>query len=577
MNFSLENFSLDGHFTRFELRVFALVAIAFVTAWYRPLLANRFFSAVEHWGSRLARRRTLCCMAMAALLIVLRLALWPIEKLPLPTIQDEFSYLLAADTFSHARLTNPTPTHWIFFETVFENMRPTYMSKYPPAQGAALAVGQLLGHPWLGVLLSVAVMCAAITWMLQGWLPARWALLGGLLVVTRFFFAFGYEMNYWLESYWGGAIPALGGALALGALPRMLRRRSAVHGALLGAGVALLLFSRPYEGIVLCVPLGSAIALRVLRGRATLGTLFPSLGAAACVLAAAGALLAYYNWRGTGNPLLMPYVVNDRDYLSTPNFVWQEMGAPIHYRNPQFDAAFNGWCRFLWTRDRLTLSWNGIRWGLMRKLDLLQGFYLPGVMGLAVLATLWWLVRNRKARFLLAVCACTLAGLLLVVWFQRHYAAPATAAAFGLSLLALRYLRTWKPGGRPVGIGMSRAFVIVWLVLVPLNMSASFDGHSIQNRPGDWALDRARFEERLNALPGRHLVVVRYGPNHHPGQEWVFNRAEICEAKVVWVREIPGEDLAPLFAEFKDRQVWTADVDARPRTLDPFLERPVAR
>ena len=48
--------------------------------------------------------------------------------------------------------------------------QPTHTAKYWPAQGMMITVAQALtGHPFWGVWLSVGVMCAAITWILQTW------------------------------------------------------------------------------------------------------------------------------------------------------------------------------------------------------------------------------------------------------------------------------------------------------------------------------------------------------------------------------------------------------------------------
>src|SRR5262249_7484689 len=150
--------------------------------------------------------------------------------------------LLAADTYASGRLANPTPPHWLHFEAIHALTVPTYASKYPPGQGLVLALGQVLtGEPWAGVALSAAAMVAAVTWALQAFFPPGWALLGGVLCLFRL-----GGFSYWMNSYWGGAVAATGGALVAGAAARMLVRRRPGHLVTLAAGAAILANSRPF-------------------------------------------------------------------------------------------------------------------------------------------------------------------------------------------------------------------------------------------------------------------------------------------------------------------------------------------
>src|SRR5207248_5573566 len=190
-----------------------LVFVSLLVAFIHPSLGSRFFECVERGLNGLARKRALSVIAIGLTAVALRIALFPVEPIPKPTIHDEFSYLLMSDTFAHGRLANPTHPMWAHFDATYVNQKPTYVSKYFPAQGVFLAFGQVIfGHPFWGVCLGVGLMCASICWMLQGWFPPFWALLGAMIAIIRL-----GTFSYWANSYLGCTLPAIVGALVLGA------------------------------------------------------------------------------------------------------------------------------------------------------------------------------------------------------------------------------------------------------------------------------------------------------------------------------------------------------------------------
>ncbi|HEV8490959.1 MAG TPA: hypothetical protein VGR76_01760, partial [Candidatus Angelobacter sp.] len=202
--------------------------------------------------------------------------------IPQPAIHDEFSYLLAADTYAHGRLANPTHPFWQHFETFHVLQQPTYASKYPPLQGLVLAFGQrVFGQPWIGVYLSMGIMCAAICWMLQGWIAPNWALLGALLCALRV-----GVLSYWMNSYIAGALPGIGGALAVGALVRIWRRKQFGHSVTWAVGVAIVAFSRPYDAAVLGCATAAMLLWFLWKSHTPLKTVCVRVGAPALIVLA---------------------------------------------------------------------------------------------------------------------------------------------------------------------------------------------------------------------------------------------------------------------------------------------------
>src|SRR6266852_9324022 len=553
-----------------EILVVLIVALGFISlSLFAPRSAEDFFHRFEGGFTKLAERKTLAIWLLFLFVITVRLALLPRLAIPIGGIHDEFSYLLMGDTFAHGRLANPTHPMWVSFETFHVNWLPQYASMYPPAQGLALAIGQVLGHPWIGVLLSDAAMCAAILWMLQGWLPARWAFLAGALAALKLGIA-----SYWMNSYWGGAAAAIGGALVLGALPRIARRARIGDVVFLGLGIAILANSRPYAGFLFCIPAAvwfvwwlagkskSPMPLRVRIGQVLLPL--------TAMLLLTAAFMGYYNWRLTGNALLLPHVLNTHTYHTTGLFLLDHKKPEMHYANQQFEEFYHGW-----ERNNYNNTWPDVVRVSEEKL-VRYGLTYFWIGELLALPAIPFLFRNRKMRLLLVTFLLVTVGVFAVIWSNAHYAAPLTCVVFALAVQAIRHLRTMRIGARSAGVALSRAIVLLLVLDAGINAFRGICDPLLWPCQGDPS--RTAIAEKLAHTSGKHLIMVRYDQDdHNIHDEWVYNGAEIDNAKVLWARELDPQQNAKLFAYFKDRKIWLVTPDTDNTYLEPYTPPGVAR
>jgi hypothetical protein len=511
-------------------------------------------AALENRLTRFARHRGLAIVLIGAISLIARALLLPVLPIPKPAIQDEFSYLLASDTFASGKLTNPTPPFAEHFETLQELMHPTYASKYPPLSGLMMALGQrITGEPWVGVWLSTGVLCATLCWSLQGWLPPVWAFAGSLLALARIGI-----VSYWTESYWGGACAAAGGALVIGALPRLMRRLRPGAAVAFAAGVAILANTRPYEGLVLAIACSVILTVALVRRPLSMGQLWRAvILPMALLLVPVFGWMGYYNYRVTGNALEIPYVAHDKQYVVAPPFLWQthRNAAPVYSNAVLKDfwtvaaANENQSARDHWLKAHVT------------DLITIGHFFLgwPLVVCMIGLARPLW--RDPAARYAFLLAVGFYAG---VAWDARlfpHYAAPATALIYILAACSLRAAGNAWPGKlaerRYITLGVLGLFAITTglALLTPenRNLFGPIDYHV--------RAKHASITERMERDPGRHLVLVRYGSHHDMYEELVFNQADIEQSRIIWAHSLGPEKDRCLIDHLSGRQVWLLEDD----------------
>jgi len=275
------------------------------------------------------------------------------------------------------------------------------------------------------------------------------------------------------------------------------------------------------------------------------------------VLLLAGGI-AYYNYRGTGNPFTMPYMVYIRSYMTAPELLFLPAPPRPVFRHERLARTFAGRPASL---SVIELAAN------MRERVTEQGRQFFGAIPI-VIAVAALLPLERNAWYHLALLSLALfvvsMGTQGAMW--SHYAAPAVGLALLLVMRAIRRTGVWRPGGVRLGRALARAG---WLFMAVSLTWGSW--HVIRTMPrSGWPYARAAIEASLSRSGAKHLVMVRYTPRYPLGWEWIYNAADIDAAPVVWAADMDAASNGRLFDYYKDRRIWLLEPDRLPIEPVPY-------
>jgi len=525
------------------------------------ILCPQAIRAVEVRIFRLARVRIAAMLVLAALSFGGSAAVVALTHIPRPSVHDEFAYLLAADTFASGRLSNPTHPMWEHFHTFHVIQKPTYVSKFPPGQGFVLATGQVLfGQPIVGVWITGALTCAAMYWLLLRWFRPGIAFIGALFCVCQIGVA-----TYWTQSYWGGMLAAWGGVLVFGAAHSLRRQPALRDTVILLVGLAILSVSRPMEGLAASLPILVYLGVLGIRGTHSFRKLFfrrvaiPfSLGAAALLLG-----LGYFNFTQTGRPLVTAYQVYTDTYEPINLFRRGQLNEPAIFRDPFLRRYYGLNAKVLKQYQSALLNQLP---SAGKRLYTVWRFYVDPLLTIPLLLAL---VAPPRNGWLVWIPIASVLGALLLFWYWLlpHYAAPITGPLFLLITQGWRRLRIWRPHQR-IGLLLARSLVAMCVAVLAAQVVKAW--HDQTQWPPDWSDQRAELEGELSRTAEKHLIIVRYSQQHVSIREWVHNRADIDQARVVWARELDPEHNRLLTSYFRDRRVWLLEADQPDPKIVPY-------
>jgi hypothetical protein len=521
--------------------------------WALFILTALFLLAVFVWRPRvqaafnaLAQRTRVCMLLLFVLPIALRLLLLPHHPPPTPDVYDEFSHLLLADTLLNGRLANPAHPMHEFFETFFVLQQPTYSSIYPLGLGIEFAIGRFLsGTPWTGVLIVAGALCAACYWMLRGWVSPAWALLGGLLAVMEF-----GPLCQWTNSYWGGSLAATAGCLVFGALPRLhlqSRHRDAV---VLGLGFGVHMITRQFETVFLLL----AVAIYLARSPQVLKLWRYALLAVLPFFV----LILLQNRAVTHSWTTLPEQLSQYQYGVPTSLTIEASPTPHVPLTPQQETDYRA--QSLTHGPGETVTKFLLR--LEYRVRYYRFFFLPPLY-LALIGFLFAL-KEKPLRWVALTLAIFALGTNLFPYLLVHYLAAVTCLFILASIAGLRQISRFNAEIAFVLIVLCIGEFMFWYTL---HLFETPNVYSLLDYETWDAINhrnpqrRIEVQRQVDAIAGPLLVFVRYSPRHVYQEEWVWNKADIDNSRVVYARDLGAEEDQKLIAYYPKRKVLLLEPD----------------
>ena len=275
--------------------------------------------------------------------------------------------------------------------------------------------------------------------------------------------------------------------------------------------------------------------------------------------------MAYYNYRVTRNPFLMPYTLYTRTYAVAPNLIVLPEQKPPAYHHEIL--------RKFWTETDPVYYREGRVTPLRIQSFLRNVLPFFASVPLLILAAAGLLNRGIRTRLVLAISAFLLSWFVLETYYLPHYLAEGAGLIPILGGYGLRIARF-----RSGRFGPAVVFLIVTIITLQKGIDHALE--SVFSHPtfGRQALEvplsgrfasRAAIAAMVLKQGGRHVILVSYTPEHATHYDYVFNGANIDASPVIWARDMGAVANRELIDHYPDRNVWLWQPDISPSTVAP--------